>query len=71
MVRFKVMTVSNIVWSLMVGKDEVHNVICREGTDREYRYSCTLSLTSVLDGGWWSTSRPDRIIPGNVPRPTV
>jgi len=25
------MTVSNIVWSLMVGKDELHPVICREG----------------------------------------
>jgi hypothetical protein len=69
--RFKAMTVSNIVWSLTVGKGEAHRVICRESKDGEYRYSCTLSLTFALDGGWWSTSHPDRFIPGNVPVPTV
>jgi len=63
--------VSNIVWSLMVGKDEAHPVICREGTDGEYRYSCTFSLTFALDGDEWSTPRPDRFIPWNVPVPTV
>jgi hypothetical protein len=27
-------------------------------------YSCTLSLTSALDGGGWSTPRPGRFTPG-------
>jgi hypothetical protein len=36
-IRVKALTVSSIVWSLMVGKDEVHPVTCRDGTDREYR----------------------------------
>jgi len=30
-------------------------------------YSSTLSLTSALDGGGWSTSRPGRFIPGGGP----
>jgi len=65
------MTVPNIVWSLMVGKDEIQPVICPEGTDGKYMYSCTLSLTFALERDEWSTPRPDRIIPGNVPLPTV
>jgi hypothetical protein len=28
------------------------------GPEEEYRYSSTLSLTSGLDGGGWSTPRP-------------
>jgi hypothetical protein len=34
-------------------------------------YSSTLSLTSALDGGGWSTPRPGRFIPGKVPAPIV
>jgi len=30
-------------------------------------YSSTLSLTSALDGGGWSTSRPGRLTPGKKP----
>ena len=30
-------------------------------------YSCTLSLTSALDGGVWPRSRPDRFTPGKRP----
>jgi hypothetical protein len=30
---------------------------------REWRYSSTHSLTSALDGGEWSASRPGRSIP--------
>jgi hypothetical protein len=30
-------------------------------------YSCTLTLTSVLDGCGWSTPRPGRFFPGNDP----
>jgi hypothetical protein len=33
--------------------------------DRKYSYSSTLSLTSALTGGGWSTSRPDRFTPRN------
>jgi len=32
-------------------------------TQGEYRYSCTLSLTSALDGGGCSTPRPGRFTP--------
>ena len=34
-------------------------------------YSSTLSITSALDGGGWSTPRPDRFTPGKHPAPTV
>jgi hypothetical protein len=35
----------------------------------EYRYRSTLSLTSVLVGGAWSTPRPGRFNPGKDPVP--
>ena len=35
-----------------------------EGTEGEYRYSSSLSLTSALDTGGWSTPRPGYIILG-------
>jgi len=34
-------------------------------------YSSTLSLTSALDGGWWSTPCPGRFTPRNDPAPVV
>jgi hypothetical protein len=34
-----------------------------EGVLGEWRYSFMHSLTSALDGGEWSTSRPGRFIP--------
>jgi hypothetical protein len=34
-------------------------------------YSSTLSLTSALDGGGWSTPRSGRFTPGNDPVPIV
>jgi hypothetical protein len=34
-------------------------------------YSSTLSLTSALDGGGWSTPRPGRFTPGKDPVPIV
>ena len=37
----------------------------REGTQELYRCSCTLSLTSELDGGGWSTPLPVRFSLGN------
>jgi hypothetical protein len=35
------------------------------------RYSCTLSLTSALDGGGWSTPRHGRFTPGKDPVPIL
>jgi len=35
----------------------------------EWRCSSTLSLTSALDGGEWSTPRPGRLTPGKDPVP--
>jgi hypothetical protein len=35
-----------------------------EGTEGEYRYSTTLSLTSALHGGGWLTLRPGRFTHG-------
>jgi hypothetical protein len=32
----------------------------------EWRYSSTHSLTSALDGGEWSVSRPSRFIPREI-----
>jgi hypothetical protein len=34
-----------------------------EGVLGEWRYRSTRSLTSALDGGEWSASRPDRFTP--------
>ena len=42
-----------------------------EGPEGEQSYSSTLSLTSELDGGGWSTQRPGRFTPGNDPVPIV
>jgi hypothetical protein len=42
-----------------------------EGPEGEYRYSSTLSLTSALDGGGWSSPRSGPFTPGNDPVPIV
>ena len=39
-----------------------------EGPEGEERYSCTLSLTSALNEGGWSTPRPGRFTPGKETR---
>jgi hypothetical protein len=36
---------------------------CHWGTWGEKRYSSYSNLTSALDGGWWSASRPGRALP--------
>jgi hypothetical protein len=46
------------------GKGKVHRRIGHEGPEGEQRYSCTLSLTSALDRGGWSTPLPGRFTPG-------
>jgi hypothetical protein len=45
--------VSVFATSVIKAKGKVHAITCHEGTDGEYRYICTDSLTSVLDGGGW------------------
>ena len=37
----------------------------------EQMYSSTLPSTSTLDGGGWSTPRPDRFTPSKDPVPVV
>jgi hypothetical protein len=53
-------------WSA-AGKGKVIPVLYwaprHEGVLWEWRYSSTHSLTSALDGGEWSASRPDRFTP--------
>jgi len=39
-----------------------------EGPEGGVGYGSTLSLTSALDGGGWSTSRPGRFTPGKETR---
>jgi len=53
------------------GKGKVHPRTGHEGSEGEWRYIATLSLTSVLDGGGWSTPRPVRFTYGKDPVPIV
>ena len=48
-------------------KGKRHPITCHEGTNERHRYSYTLSLTSELIGGGWSTSRPSPTSPGESP----
>jgi hypothetical protein len=56
------------VWCIFCsGKGKVvlcfNQAPCHEGVLGEWRYSSTQSLTSALDGGEWSASRPGRFTP--------
>jgi len=42
---------------IVYSKGKVHPRTGHEGAEEEQRYSSTLSLTSALDGGGWSTPR--------------
>ena len=53
------------------GKRKLHPRTGHEGPKGEKRYNSTLSLTSVLDRGEWSTPRPGRFTPGKDPAPVV
>jgi hypothetical protein len=55
----------------MNGKGKVHPRTGHKSPEVEYRYSSTLSLSSALDVGGWSTSRPGRFTPGKDPVPIV
>jgi hypothetical protein len=46
------------------GKDKVYPRTRHKGTEGEQRYSSTLSLTSAVNSGGWSTPRPGRFTPG-------
>ena len=48
---------------------EVHPRTGHKGPEEEERYSSTLSLTSVLDGGGRSTPHPGCFNPGKDPVP--
>ena len=53
------------------GKGKVHPRTGHVGREGEWRYSCTLSLTSALVGGGWSTPRPGRFTPAKDPVPIL
>ena len=46
----------------------VHTLLGHTGPEGEYKCSYTLSLTSALDEGGWSTSRPGLFTPGKETR---
>jgi hypothetical protein len=46
---------------------KVVSAVCHGGTGGERRYSSYSYLTSALDGGEWSVSRPGRALPLSVP----
>jgi hypothetical protein len=50
---------------LSTGKVKIYPRTGHTGPKVEYRSSSTLSLTSALDGGGWSTPRPGRFTPGS------
>jgi hypothetical protein len=52
-------------------KGKFHPITFHEGTQGEQSISSTLSLTSAVDGGGWSTPRHCRSNPGNEPVPSV
>jgi len=52
-------------------KCKFHPRNSHEGPEGEYKYSSTLTLTSALDGGGWSTPRLGRFVPGKDPIPIV
>ena len=52
-------------------KDKVHPRTGHEGPEGKQKYSCTLSLTSTLNGVGRSTPRPSRFTPVKDPVPIV
>ena len=72
-VRWMVVTVSfsdlsNFTEVKGKGKGKVHPRTGHEGPEGEYRYSSTLSLSSALFRGGWSTPRPGGLTPGKGTR---
>ena len=52
-------------------KVKVHPRTGHKGPKGKWRYSSTLSLTSVLDGDGWAMPRPSHFTPGKDPVPIV
>jgi hypothetical protein len=48
------------------GKGKGHSATGHKGSEREWRYSSILSLTSALDGCGWLTPHPGRFPPAKV-----
>jgi hypothetical protein len=48
---------------LQKNKSEVHHRTGHEGPEMGHMYSCTVSLSSALNVGGWSTPRPDTLLP--------
>ena len=53
------------------GKGNILPTTGHEGSEEEQIYSSNLPLTSVLDGGKWSTARPGRFTRGKDKVPVV
>jgi hypothetical protein len=53
------------------GKGKVHPITGHKSPEGELRCSSTLSLTSALDVGGWSTPRPGSFTRGKDPVPIV
>jgi len=53
------------------GKSKIRPRRGHEGPEGEYLYNLTLSLTSTLEWGGWSTTRPDHFTFGKDAVPTV
>jgi hypothetical protein len=51
------------------GRGKVHPRTGHEGPEGEWKYNSTLSLTSALDGGGWSTPRRGRFTLGKTRYP--
>jgi hypothetical protein len=60
----KDITIAVSYYTNVKAKVKVSPITGYEGPEGEYRYS-SISLTSVLGGGGWSTPRPSRFAPGN------
>jgi len=52
-------------------RGKVHRITRHEGTDGQYKFSPTFSLTSVLDERGGVTPRPGRLTPKNDPIPII
>jgi hypothetical protein len=50
------------------GTGKLHHITHYKGPEGEQTYSNTLSLTSALDGGWWSKPRPGHFTPAKHTR---
>ena len=48
--------------------NKFHHTTGHEDPEKEYWYSSTLSLTSTIDGGAWSTPHAGRFNPGKETR---